>query len=86
MVPTVDVSELLTDFFGRIIIALNHPIEWPPRSPDLTPCDFFLWGYVKSKVYFPAPATMEQLMERIRHEADELRRDPELVRGAVREW
>jgi hypothetical protein len=20
---------------------------WPPRSPDLTPCDFFLWGYVK---------------------------------------
>ncbi|GBM10154.1 hypothetical protein AVEN_258757-1 [Araneus ventricosus] len=21
----------------------------PPRSPDLTPCDFFLWGYVKDK-------------------------------------
>ena len=20
---------------------------WPPRSPDLTPCDFFLWGFVK---------------------------------------
>ena len=24
---------------------------WPPRSPDLTPLDFFLWGYVKDKVY-----------------------------------
>ena len=24
---------------------------WPPRSPDLTPCDFFLWGFIKSKVY-----------------------------------
>ena len=24
--------------------------KWPPRSPDLTPCDFFLWGYIKSKV------------------------------------
>ncbi|CAG9854399.1 unnamed protein product [Phyllotreta striolata] len=26
-------------------------ISWPPRSPDLTPCEFFLWGYVKSKIY-----------------------------------
>jgi len=22
----------------------------PPRSPDATPCDFFLWGYVKDQV------------------------------------
>ena len=25
--------------------------EWPPRSPDLTPCDVCQWGYLKSKVY-----------------------------------
>ena len=25
--------------------------EWPARSPDLTPLDFFLWGYVKNLVY-----------------------------------
>jgi hypothetical protein len=24
-----------------------------PRSPDLTPCDFFLWGYIKYKVFVP---------------------------------
>ncbi|GBM60640.1 hypothetical protein AVEN_73312-1 [Araneus ventricosus] len=24
-----------------------------PLSPDLTPCDFFLWGHVKDKVYVP---------------------------------
>jgi hypothetical protein len=23
---------------------------WPPRSPDIMPCDFFLWGYVKDQV------------------------------------
>ena len=23
----------------------------PPRSPDLTPCYFFLWGDIKSKAY-----------------------------------
>jgi hypothetical protein len=22
-------------------------MRWPPRSPDLTPCDFFFWGFVK---------------------------------------
>ncbi|XP_050293326.1 solute carrier family 22 member 3-like isoform X2 [Anthonomus grandis grandis] len=27
------------------------PIEWPPKSPDITPLDFFLWGYLMSKVY-----------------------------------
>ena len=26
-------------------------IEWPPRSPDLTPMDFFFWGILKDKVY-----------------------------------
>ena len=25
-------------------------LAWPPRSPDATPCDFFLWGYVKDQV------------------------------------
>ncbi len=26
-------------------------MEWPPRSPDLTPCDFSLWGIIKDRVY-----------------------------------
>ncbi|GBO25569.1 hypothetical protein AVEN_131691-1 [Araneus ventricosus] len=30
---------------------------WRPRSPDLTPGDFFLWGYVKDKVYVPPMPT-----------------------------
>jgi hypothetical protein len=29
-------------------------VRWPPRSPDLTPCDFFLWGYVKEQVFVPS--------------------------------
>ena len=44
-----------------------------------------LWRYLKSKVYYPTLATIEQLIERIRHEADELRRDPDFVREAVRD-
>jgi hypothetical protein len=32
----------------------NMPLaRWAPRNPDLTPCDYFLWGYVKDKVFVP---------------------------------
>ena len=31
----------------------EHLLLWPPRSPDLTPCDFFLCGYVKDNAYKP---------------------------------
>jgi hypothetical protein len=27
---------------------------WAARFPDLTPCDYFLWGYLKDKVFVPA--------------------------------
>ena len=35
-------------------------------KPDLTVCDFFLWGFVKDNVYIPPlPKTLPQLRERI---------------------
>ena len=36
---------------------------WPPRSPDLTPCDFFFWGALKSHIHFHKPATIDQLKD-----------------------
>jgi hypothetical protein len=39
---------------------------WPPRSPDLTPCEFFLWGHVKDRVFVrPVPITLYDLKQRI---------------------
>ena len=41
-------------------------IAWPPRSPDLTPHGFDLWGQVKDKVFVPPlPASLEELRARI---------------------
>lgn len=40
-------------------------MKWPPRSPDLTPCDFFLWGHVKERVYQGTVNTVEELKDRI---------------------
>ena len=31
----------------------NRGRDWPARSPDLNPCDFFTWGFLKSKVKVP---------------------------------
>ncbi|PNF43619.1 hypothetical protein B7P43_G03107, partial [Cryptotermes secundus] len=35
--------------FGNREIGRGGPITWPPRSPDLTPLDFFLWGIFRGK-------------------------------------
>ncbi|GFV27123.1 putative DD41D transposase [Trichonephila clavipes] len=43
--------DLLKDTFGDRLISRFGPVNWPPRSCDLTPLDHFLWGYVKSLVY-----------------------------------
>ncbi|GBL94007.1 hypothetical protein AVEN_76723-1 [Araneus ventricosus] len=45
-------KQLLNLHFGNDrIISRHFPIAWPPRSPDLNPCDFWLWGYLKDVMY-----------------------------------
>jgi hypothetical protein len=48
-------------------IGHRGPMEWPTRSPDLTPMDFVLWGFVKDNVYVrPLPTTLHELKAWIR--------------------
>ena len=41
---------------------------WPPRSLDLNPCDFYLWGHLKSMVYNRWPKTLDDLKANIERE------------------
>lgn len=41
---------------------------WPPRSPDLTVCDFYLWGTLKNRVYRNNPHSVDELKNSIRTE------------------
>ena len=50
---------LLKDCFPNRLISRFGDIPWPSRSSDLTPCDFFLWGYLKSRVYVSNPTNHE---------------------------
>ena len=63
------------------LISLRGDIGWPARSPDLTPCDIFLWGYLKAKVYARRPGTFEQLKEAIRQEVAAI--PPAMTRKAM---
>lgn len=67
--------ELLRDLFPQQVISKNGDVDWPPRSPDLTAPDFFLWGYLKSKAYANKPETLEQLKQNIRDEINEIPRE-----------
>lgn len=58
--------QFLNEKFGNKWIGRGGPRQWPPRSLDLTPLDFFLWGYVKDKVMFEPPTTKENMKQRIR--------------------
>jgi hypothetical protein len=39
---------------------------WPPRSSDLNPCDFYLWGKLKCVVHANDPHDLVALKQNIR--------------------
>ncbi|GFV72649.1 heat shock 70kDa protein 8 [Trichonephila clavipes] len=65
--------DLLKDTFGDRLISRFGPVNWPPRSCDLTPLDSFLWGYVKSLVYADKPQTLDHLEDNIRRVIADIR-------------
>ena len=78
---TADVFMWLETTFGERLIALDaekftgHGIEWPPYSPDLNPCDFFLWGFIKDRIYKNPLNSLENLKSAIRSEIGALDSD-----------
>ncbi|GBL81877.1 hypothetical protein AVEN_50479-1 [Araneus ventricosus] len=51
--------------FQQQVIGYGGCVEWPPRSPDLNPLDFFLWGYIKQRVYATPPTILQEFRNRI---------------------
>ncbi|GBM31958.1 hypothetical protein AVEN_74255-1 [Araneus ventricosus] len=61
--------------FQNQVIGYDGFVEWPPRSPDLTPLDFFLWGHMKGQVYATPPPTLKDLRQRITDACASVTRD-----------
>ena len=61
-------NESMTEIESFIDDRIISKALWPPRSPDLSPPDFFLWGALKGKAYANKPRTMQELENNIRRE------------------
>lgn len=81
---TVAVRNFLDQKFQRKWIGRYSQYPWPARSPDLTPLDFFLWGYLKYKVYKKRPfRNLDHLEHTIRECAFQI--PPEFLKNAVKD-
>ncbi|GFW53960.1 hypothetical protein TNCV_1086771 [Trichonephila clavipes] len=76
--------DLLKDTFGDRLISRFGPVNWPPRSCDLTPLDFFLWGYVKSLNCADKPQTLEHLEDNIHRVIADIR--PQMLEKVIENW
>ncbi|GBL74584.1 hypothetical protein AVEN_235495-1 [Araneus ventricosus] len=59
------VQQYIRETFQQQVIGYGGCVEWPPRSPDLNPLGFFLWGCIKQRVYSTPPPTLQELRNRI---------------------
>lgn len=77
----LNVRRHLTDIYQQRWIGRGAPVQWPPRSPDLTPLDFFLWARVKSLVYDDGngPATVQELRNKITAAFETIRNTPAVL-------
>ncbi|GFU11954.1 uncharacterized protein TNCV_3265541 [Trichonephila clavipes] len=76
--------DLLKDTFGDRLISRFGPVNWPPRSCDLTPLEYFLWGYVKSLVHADKPQTLDHLEDNIRRVIADIR--PQMLEKVIENW
>ena len=60
--------EKLRKTFRDQIISFKTPHIWAPHSPDLNPPDFYLWGYLKDRVYANRPLELDDLKNAIERE------------------
>lgn len=72
---------LLATFTEDRVISRGCKFQWPSRSPDLNPADFWLWGYLKSRVYRNSPNTLVELKTALRRTVTAI--DSDMLHSAV---
>lgn len=77
------VRNFLNEHFFNRWIGRGGPQAWPPRSPDLTPLDYYLWGDMKRMVYATEVDTREQLRNRIIAASELIKNSPRTIQSAT---
>lgn len=74
----ITVREFLNVNYPNKWIGRNGPILWPPRSPDLTPLDFYVWGRMKELVYDEAIRSHNHLISKIVEVGEKMKQEMRL--------
>lgn len=80
---SANVRNYLNRQFQNQWIGNSGPINWPARSPDLSILDFFLWGFLKNKIYQRPRQNYNELVEATRQAFEQLRRRPVYLIRAI---
>jgi len=78
-----EVTNFLNYRFPGRWIGRGGPRNWPARSPDLSPLDYCVWGWMKELVYSVKVGTRDALLGRILDAADRIRRSQRKLRRAT---
>ena len=78
----IAVREWLDENFSNQWTGRRGAFDWPARSPDLTPCDFFHWDYLKDIMFKKPPATIMELQQSIEEACEQV--TEEMCRKACR--
>ena len=77
------VREYLNASFPNRWLGRGGPFAWAPRSPDLTPLDYYLWGHIKTLVYETKVDWRAALRDRIFTAAEHIGNHPENIASAA---
>ena len=72
---------LKTHFPEKRVISHHFTYPWPPRTPDLIPCEFWLWRHLKHLVSRENPRTSPDLKDCISQHVRSI--SPNTQRSAV---
>lgn len=67
------ITNYLNNNFQNHWIGLRGPIPWPARSPDITLCDFYLWGRITNMTFRRPPEDRQDLENHLLDSFESLR-------------
>ena len=80
---TRHMREYLNESFPNRWFGRGGPVAWPPRSPDLTPLDYYLWGHMKTLVYETKVHSRAELRHHIFAAAEHIHNHPDNIASAT---
>lgn len=76
----------LQNRFPDRLLSYRTPRIWPPRSPDLSPLDFYLWGHVKDQLTEDDLTSIETLKASINTIIRRLSRNHDVLEKVIKSF